>query len=268
MATVYGNFQGLKSNQIKQLERLYEQRLPDDRLITPEFAEQLSTLSQTIHHPICCYVNRRGQILQVGVGTPTQIHLSEADLPRRSGSRLSGIRCLVAQAQSPDSTALTAMLRQRLDALVVLTLADAKAGGGRSNQQNAIQQAYLAHIVPDVEQPWVVEPIDLDTLVDQDFDDRIHEWESEIQDAGFDISPRQTAQSSQDRALLVGLLTDDMPDPQFEDNLNELVRLVESARGALVDTVQQKRSTTIAAPNKKNRWQLNLKLLRAKFNSR
>ncbi len=242
MATVYGNFQGLKSSHIKQLEQLYEERLPSDRFITPEFAEQLSTLSQAVHQPICCYVNRRGQVMRIGVGTPVQTQLSEADLPRRSGDRLSGIRCLAAQFQPPNASAFITMLRQRLDALVVLTLADSKANGRKNGTTRSIQQTYLAHIVPDVKQPWIAESIDLETLVEQDFDERIHEWESEIQDAGVDILHLQTAEPDHDRVLLIGLLTDKMSEQQFEDSMTELVRLVESARGEVVGTVQQKRA--------------------------
>lgn len=42
--------------------------------------------------------------------------------------------------------------------------------------------------------------------------------------------------------LLVGLKTDDIPQQRFEDGLQELVRLVETAGGIVVDTVEQKRS--------------------------
>lgn len=245
MATVYGHLQGLKASHIKQLEQIYEERLPSDRFITAELAEQLTALSQTIHQPICCYVNRRGQVVSVAVGTPMQTQLSEADLPRRSGDRLSGIRCLAAQFQPPDASAWVALMRQRLDALVILTLADPKANrkaNGRQTGDESIQQVYLAHIVPDIEQPWVVEPIEPVTLFEQDFDDRIHEWEHDIQDAGFDISHSQAVQSDQDRVLLVGVLVDGMSDQQFEDSVSELRRLVESARGEVVGAVQQKRS--------------------------
>jgi GTPase len=242
MVTVHGNVQGLKSGQIKQLEQLYEEQLSGDRFITPEFAEQVATLSQAIHQPICCYVNRRGQVVRVGVGTPMQTQLSEADLPRRSGDRLSGIRCLVVQFQPPDTSAFIAMLRQRLDALVVLALPDAKQNGRKNGATSSIQQVYLAHLVPEVEQPWVVESISLKVLIDQDFADHIHEWESEIQDAGFDFLHMQAVESDHDRVLLVGLLTEGMSDQQFQDSVSELVRLVESARGEVVGTIQQKRS--------------------------
>ena len=241
MATVYGNLQGLKTSQIKQLERLYEEVLPGDCFITSEFTEQITGLSQAIHQSICCYVNRRGQVVRVAVGTPVQTQLSEADLPRRNRDRLSGIRCLVAQFHPPDTSAFIALLRQRLDALVVLSLTDAKTNRHKNGTTGLIQQVYLAHLVPDVEQPWVVESVDLAALVNEDFADRIHDWEREIQDAGFDLSHLQAA-PDHDRVLLVGLLTDSMSDQQFQDSIVELARLVESARGEVAGTVQQKRS--------------------------
>lgn len=246
MATVYGNLQGLKASQIKQLEQLYEEMLPSDRFITSEFAEQVTALSQVIHQPICCYVDRRGQMVRVAVGTPVQTQLSEADLPRRSRDRLSGIRCLVAQFHPPETSAFIALLRQRLDALVVLTSTDTKTnrhknGTHKNGTVGSIQQAYLAHLVPDVEQPWMIESISLAALLNEDFADRIHDWEREIQDAGFDLSHLQAA-PDHDRVLLVGLLTDGMSDPQFQDSITELARLVESARGEVAGTVQQKRS--------------------------
>jgi GTP-binding protein HflX len=101
---------------------------------------------------------------------------------------------------------------------------------------------HLAHIVPNPEQPWTVEAIAPNTLFEEDFDDRIHEWERDIQDAGFDISNAQAVQADHDRVLLVGVMADGMTEQQFEDSTSELVRLVESAQGEVVGMVQQKRS--------------------------
>ncbi|MBD3562602.1 GTPase HflX, partial [Planktothrix sp. FACHB-1355] len=70
METIYGNLQGLKSSELKQLQKLYHQRLPGDRITTPEFAERLGDISTDINQPVCAYLNRRGQVIRVGVGTP------------------------------------------------------------------------------------------------------------------------------------------------------------------------------------------------------
>lgn len=95
--TIYGNLHGLKSSHIKQLQRLYEQRQPDDRLITPEFAQTLVAISTEIHQPVCAYINRRGQVVRVAVGTPAQTQIPPQELPRRGAQRLGGIRCIATQ---------------------------------------------------------------------------------------------------------------------------------------------------------------------------
>jgi len=241
MATIYGNLQGLKSSQIKQLQRLYEQRQPSDRLITSAYAQQLAALSHDLHQPVCSYVNRRGQVVRVGVGTPAQTQLPPSELPRHGGERLSGIRCLAAQPQDPDPASLVALVNQRLDALVVLNVNG--KGSPRSNHPpELIKAAYVAHLVPDFDRPWSVAPLSLDELTAEDFGGLVREWEAELQDAGFDLTQLQPTASEQDRVLLVGLLSDGTTEQQFEEGLVELERLVDSAGGEVVGIIQQKRS--------------------------
>jgi len=233
MQNIYGNIQGIKASQIKLLQQLYEQRQPGDKFITPEFAQALAGISQQIHHPICCYINRRGQIIRIAVGTPNQTQILPEELPRRSAERLSGIRCVATQFKStaPDEAALIAMIRQRLDALVVLTVVDGEA-----------KEAFLAYLFPDPESPWVISPpLSLDDITDQEFDILVEEWEREIADAGDGIFQDQETVSDQNRVLLVGVQTEDVSMQRFEDGLAELVRLVESAGGIVLDTMRQKR---------------------------
>jgi len=121
---IYGNLQGIKSNQIKQLQRLYEQTQPADRFITSEFASSLAAISTQIHQLLCCYINRCGQVIRVALGMPFQTQIPPQELPCHSAERLSGIHCIATQFKSepPDEAALIAMARQRLDALVVLSM--------------------------------------------------------------------------------------------------------------------------------------------------
>jgi GTP-binding protein HflX len=243
--TIYGNLQGLKSSYIKQLQRLYEKRLPGDRLITPEFAQDLSTISTEIHHPVCAYINRRGQIVRVAVGTPEKTQIPPQELPRHGAERLSGIRCIATQlkGETPDTAALTAMAQQRLDALVLL-IPTSNATEGRDGEATGdVKEAYLAHLVPDLETPWLVSPpLSLDDLTEEDFDDLVDEWEAEFSEEGIETSRLHEVESKGDRVLLVGLMTEDMSPQRFQDSLDELTRLVESAGGEVVELVQQKRS--------------------------
>lgn len=243
--TIYGNLKGLKSSHIQELQHLYEQRQLGDRLITPEFAEQLAAISTKIHQPVCCYINRRGQVVRVAVGTPEKTQIPPQELPRHSAQRLSGIRCLASQlkVQPPDEMALMAMVRQRLDALVVLIPTGNGTQRSDGEARGYVKEAYLAHLVPELETPWLVSPpLSLDDLSDQDFDDLVDEWETEFQETGSETSHFQVTQSDRDRVLLVGLMTEDMSQERFQDSLSELERLVESAGGEVLEIVQQKRS--------------------------
>jgi GTPase len=231
MQKIYGNTQGIKNSHLKQLQQLYEEQQPGDRFITPEFAQALATITTAIHQPICCYINRRGQIIRVAIGTPNQTQIPAQELPRHSAERLSRIRCITTQLKptAPDTAALIAILRQRLDALVILNVTDGQ-----------VASAFLANLVPDTETPWIISPpLSLDDLTEQDLNDLVLEWEEEIAKAGVFLS--QDIVSDQDKVLLVGVQTNDVSPQRFEDGLIELVRLVDSAGGIVLDTMRQKR---------------------------
>ncbi|MBD2068211.1 GTPase HflX [Leptolyngbya sp. FACHB-671] len=243
MEKVYGNTQGIRSSHLKQLQQLYEQRQPGDRFVTSEFAQQLTALSLETHHPLCSYINRRGQIVRIAIGTPAQTQLAASELPRQSAERLSGIHCVAVQPTPPDAASLLAMVRQRLDALVILIPNDTDGKRPGNHNPASIKEAYLAHLVSDLKTPWAVSPpFKLEDLVEQDSIDWVDEWETEFQESGFAALQFQQIESDDDRVLLVGLMTDDLTEQRFHDGLAELTRLVETAGGEVVGTVQQKRS--------------------------
>jgi GTP-binding protein HflX len=239
--TVYGNLQGLKTSQIKQLQRLYHQRLPGDRLTTPEFAQRAAAISTDLSQPVSVYVNRRGQVIRVGVGTPRQTQIPPLELPRYGAERLSGIRCISTQLklEPPSESILTAMAIQRLDALVVLTLTGGgfeRRGGGATGY---VKETYLAHLIPHPETAWTVSPpLSLDVLTNQDFLRLVEGLEEEFR---REYIARQVDRDH-DQVLVVGLMTEKEPAWQFQDGLSELTRLVQTAGGEVLQTLKQKRS--------------------------
>jgi GTP-binding protein HflX len=200
----------------------------------------LGSVSAEIGQPLSAYINRRGQVIRVGVGTPRQTQIPPLELPRYGAERLCGIRCLTTELQdrSPSKGSLTAMVIQRLDALVVLEVSSQgfqKRGGGSTGY---VQSTYLAHLMPDPQNPWhLSESTNLDQLVEQDFLDFVQGLEEEFQ---RQVRARQV-DSNQDQVLIVGLQTQVMAGPRFEENLGELQRLVESAGGKVLDVVRQRR---------------------------
>jgi GTPase len=238
--TIYGHLQGLKPSHIKQLQRLYHQRLPGDSFTTPEFAQRLAAISTEIAQPVCAYINRRGQVIRVGVGTLRQTQIPLLELPRYGAERLSGIRCIATQlkAEGPNDSTLTAMAMQRLDALVMLTLTGSgfeRRGGGAVGY---IKETYLAHLVPHPETSWTVSPpLSLDALTQQDFLDLTEGLEEEFRREYV----AQQVDIDRDRVLLVGLMTDRMSTQQFQDGLAEVARLVDTAGGEVLQVLHQKR---------------------------
>ncbi len=231
--TIYGNLQGLKSNQLKQLQSLYRQRLPLDSFTTPEFAQRLAAISTDIKQPISVFVNRRGQIIRVGLGTPNQAQIPPLELPRYGEERLSGLRCIATSLkhEPPSAADLTAMAIQRLDTLVVFTL---NAG--------YVDRSYMAHLLPEsmAERSatfWTVSPPQsLDSIAKQDFLDLVAGLEDEFRREFV----AQVVEDERERVILVGLVTNNKrQDP--EDSLIELRQLVESAGGIVLDTISQKR---------------------------
>ncbi|MDB9540861.1 GTPase HflX [Anabaenopsis tanganyikae CS-531] len=258
--TIFGNLQGLKSSQMKQLQRLYHQRIPGDRITTPEFSQRLAAISTEINQPVCAYLNRRGQVMRVGVGTPRQTQIPPLELPRYGAERLSGIRCIAThlKAEPPNESALTAMALQRLDALVVLNISSTgftKRGGGSTGY---VKESYLAHLVSNTKQlvstqlgtkvnlvapdsglySSVSPPMSLDMLSEQDFIDLVDSVEAEFQ---REFVATEVA-ADHDRVVIVGIITDTESSQRFQDTIMELARLVHTAGGEVLQTLQQKRS--------------------------
>ncbi|WP_460202276.1 GTPase HflX [Scytonema sp. NUACC21] len=276
METIFGNLQGLKSSQLKQLQRLYHQRIPGDRITTPEFSERLAAISTELNQPVCTYLNRRGQVIRVGVGTPRQTQIPLLELPRYGAERLSGIRCIAThlKPEPPNEAALTSMAMQRLDALIVLNITGTgfqRRGGGATGY---VKEAYIAHLAPQdarnlITSPavktsaldlpsssggkeggttqqskyptanWsILPPMSLDMLAKQDFMDLVEALEEEFRREYV----AQEVDSDHERVLIVGVMTDELTPQQFQDTLEELGRLVETAGGNVVQMMRQKRS--------------------------
>lgn len=220
----------------------------------------MAAISTEVNQPVCAYINRRGQVIRVGVGTPRQTQIPPMELPRYGAERLSGIRCIAThlKPEPPNEAALTAMALQRLDALVVLNITGTgftRRGGGATGY---VKEAYLAHLTPQesrtlitspaalkvgesqIQSPsWNISPpLDLDDLADQDLVDLVENLEAEFQREFI----AQEVDADHDRVLIVGLMTSEMTPLQFQDTLLELTRLVDTAGGDVLQTIQQKRS--------------------------
>ena len=210
-------------------------------MTTPEFAQRLASISTDINQAVCAYIDRRGHVIRVGVGSPRQTQIPVLELPRYGAERLCGIRCIATQlkVEPPSHSVLTAMAIQRLDAIALLTLTGTgfkRKGGGATGY---IRDAYLAHLVPDPNERWTVsEPLTLNELDEQDFLDLAEGLEEEFRR----VFVAQQVDTDHERVIVVGLMTDRMDKDTFDNGLEEVARLVDTAGGDVLKTVMQKRS--------------------------
>ncbi len=217
------------------MQRLYRLRLPADSITTLEFAQRLASITQETNQPLCVFINRRGQVIRVGLGTPHQTKIPPLELPRYGEGRLSGLRCICTsvKGEAPSLADLTAMAMQRLDALITLTL----------NPRGYVERAYLSNLIPDYKAEhetttWTVSPPQtLDAIAKQDFNDLVANLEDEFQRE----FTAQVVAPDQDRVILVGLITNQPNQQDPKASLRELQQLVESAGGLVLDVVSQKR---------------------------
>jgi GTP-binding protein HflX len=213
-------------------------------LLTPEFAQRLANISAEIKESLCVFINRRGHVVRVGVGTLQQTKIPPAELPRYGEERLSGLRCVGTKLKSepPSAADLSAMTMQRLDAFVALTI----------NKSGFVDRGYVAHLVPNTATEnestiWtVLPPQSLDAISKQDFLDLVTSLEEEFSRE----FTAQVVESDEDRAIIVGLVSDrhqgdrqnaqqNQIDPQA--SLLEMQQLVESAGGQVLDILWQNR---------------------------
>ncbi|MEN8181738.1 MAG: GTPase HflX [Myxococcota bacterium] len=226
---VFGNTHGLKANQVRQLERLFRRRLPADRLVTHEFARELTALTAEIRRQVGVLVDRRGSVSHVMVGDATSIELPDWGRLRAGAGRLRGLRCIHTHLGDEPLTRddVTDLALLRLDAMVAIATGEDGLPGN----------AYVAALLPESREGSSIQYLEPapPARLDLDFADWIRALEEELARAG---RTRKVAEG--ERAILVSASAEKPAD--LETGLAELRELARSAGVAVVDVVHQRRS--------------------------
>ncbi|MGK7907381.1 MAG: GTPase HflX [Synechococcus sp.] len=218
--------------------------MPQDRLLTAEFAQRLGAIASELRpQAVSAYINRRGRVIRVAIGNPIETQIPLIELPRQGAERLSGIRCITSQysQKPPSQQALIAMALQRLDALVTLHVTGQGSSGKKGRgAAGYVTTAHVSHLAPDESQRWWVSELQqLSAVIEDDFLELVEGLESEFSRL---YSNRQV-DSTRDRTVLVGVLTSDLTELQLEERLSELELLVDSAGGEVLNHMWQRRET-------------------------
>ena len=212
--------------------------------MTAEFAQRLGAIASDLRpQPVSAFINRRGQVIRVAIGTLIDTQIPQIELPRQGAERLSGIRCITTQYsnKAPSRTALLAMALQRLDALVSLHVTgDGSVGKRGRGAAGFVNTVHIAHLVPDAETRWSVSAeLLLGEAIEEEFLDLVEGLESEFSR----LYSAQMVDAGRDRTLIVGLLTGRQGAAELEERLAELELLVDSAGGIVLEQMWQRRES-------------------------
>src|SRR6266404_61666 len=239
MKSLHGNTQGLKPNQLRRIEKLYQRRIPPHQIVTPEFARQLSELSHETRRQIGVLIDRKGYVEFVIVGDARQIELPAFKRVRVAGDRFRGLRCVHTHLRGEELTRddLTDLALLRLDLMAAIEVDE------HSGLPGVVRAAHLLPSIPaeagkngNSKHFAFLDPA-VASQLDVDFLGLIEALESEM------ARNRRTSHraAGADSAILVNVSTN--PRDDAEDSMAELRELAHSAGLVVVDEMIQRRST-------------------------
>jgi GTPase len=237
MRNLHGNTQGLKPNQLRRIEKLYQRRIQPNQIVTPEFARQLSELSHETRRQIGALIDRKGYVEYVIVGDARGIELPDFKRVRVAADRFRGLRCVHTHLRGEELTRddLTDLALLRLDLMAAIDVDE------RTGLPGVVR---AAHILPtsasDVSANGpannfsFLEPVAASQL-DVNFLTLIEALEAEMS------RNRRTVRraANTETAIVVNVTTG--PISEAEDSLAELRELAQSAGVVVLDEIIQRR---------------------------
>jgi GTPase len=236
MKSLHGNTHGLKPNQLRRIQKLYQRRVNPGEIVTPEFARQLTELSHETNRQIGVLIDRKGYVEYVTVGDARRIELPDFKRVRVATDRFRGLRCVHTHLRGEKLTRddLTDLALLRLDLMAAIDV-DASTGlpgvvraahmlpGTETNNSNGNgeQFGFLTPAVP--------------SQLQVDFLELMAALEAEMG------RNRRTVKrtGAGEAAILVHVTTGAISDA--EDSMAELRELALSAGIAIVDEIIQRR---------------------------
>ncbi len=246
---------GLKKSEIKQLNRLLTQRIPKDKIVTIDLADSVAEMSHATGYPLSVVVNRRGQIVNVTIGQPSDVNLPELRGVRVGPGRLCGHRIIHTHLRKAQADVelqlrgdqiskenLQCLARHRLDLLAQI---EVDPGGGfsrsRGEQSKFADAVNIAHLIPGRDSEgklWKVLPACTARKAQEDnFEMLIGSLEDEFRK----FAPGLPVAEGEERAILVALITDGTDAWVIEDELDELAQLARTAGATVCERMTQTR---------------------------
>lgn len=226
---IHGNLTGLKTSQVKALERIYRRRIPSSQIVTNELARYLSEISNEIRRQVGLIIDRAGTVKYVIVGDDKEIVIPDLSDYALGRSGLRGLRCVHTHlAQEPLSADdLTDLALLRLDLMVAI-------GVGERGLPGAVS---YAHILPPNREGKTVEVLRAASIYDLDFDlaAYLRALEAELEQK---MAETVDLSDTREKAILISVTQESRR--EAEDSLDELAELARTADVVVLDRFVQR----------------------------
>ena len=226
---IHGNLTGLKTSQVKALERIYRRRIPTSQIVTNELARYLSEISNEIRRQVGLIIDRAGTVKYVIVGDDKEIVIPDLSDYALGRSGLRGLRCVHTHlAQEPLSADdLTDLALLRLDLMVAI-------GVGERGLPGAVS---YAHILPPNREGKTVEVLRAASIYDLDFDlaAYLRALEAELEQK---MAETVDLSDTREKAILISVTQESRR--EAEDSLDELAELARTADVVVLDRFVQR----------------------------
>ena len=90
---IHGNTQGIRESTLNEMDRLYDMQFDRSLFLPERLLGLLVGFTTQLNREIMVYLDRNGEVLEVAVGSISQVGLTEMHL-RRNFDRLTGFRCI------------------------------------------------------------------------------------------------------------------------------------------------------------------------------
>ena len=226
---IYGSTTGLKSSQVKALERIYQRRLPAGEVITPELARYLTEQSRELRRQIGLIIDRSGEVKYVVLGDDRELVIPDLTGFGLGRSGLRSLRCihthLKGEALSQDDLNDLALLR--LDMMVSLAVGEDGLPG----------PLHYAHLIPPNPSGEIHLLQKVSSIYNWDFD-----FTAFIRalDAELEQSRAETVDLGDKREKAILISVTQAPLREAEDGLDELAELARTADVVVLDRIMQR----------------------------
>lgn len=215
---VNGNTAGVRDSLLARLDALYSVELEEGEFLPRELMQLLAECSCALNREIAVYITRDGGIVNVAIGTDSDVELTDYRL-RRSVNRLSRVRCVHTHPDGDGRLSdvdLSALKIFRYDAMTAV--------GVKGGEPVSVQTAFL---VEDA-QILIPPPVRWYRLPEA-------EWLAQITESDRLVGREETEapEDSAEKAVLMGI--------ESTESLEELARLAETAGAQVVGSFLQKR---------------------------